>query len=132
MCGLRLQSCGCGCTELWTEFLISEQLFLRSCFNVFHAVFDALLPASGTNTSSARMVLFGYYRQLVASVAYNVHTLLKVPYSGKDVAVIRWMEEYIQLYECYSQAFCNALVVNAFHLSKTEAVQLDKIFKVSQ
>lgn len=127
------QNSGCGCSELWTEFLVSEQLFLRGCFNVSHAMFDVLLPASSTtSTSTVRMTLFRYYRQLVAAIAYNIHTLLKAPCSGKDVAVIHWIDEYIQLYECYSQAFCNALVVNAFHLSKTEAVQLDKIFKVSQ
>jgi len=118
------------CTDLWTELLISEQLFLRQCLNVYHSIVEVLLPSGShctSSTSSVRQTLFSRYKDLVSAVAYNVHTLLNVPPSGWDVSIVRWCDEYIQLYGSYTEALNNALVVNALHLSKSELLQLDKL-----
>ena len=126
-CCLRSSHASC-CWPQLAEFLLSEQLFLRGCAKVSRGVFDQL---DTTSAPAVRRELFDHYRQLMACTACNVHSLLEAPSTscaGQSVALVRWIEEYAQLWMSYGRALCNATAVNALVLNKTEALLLDHLW----
>lgn len=126
-CCLRSSHASC-CWPQLTEFLISEQLFLRSCGKVSRGVIEQL---DTTSAPAVRRELFDHYRELMACTACNVHSLLEAPSTtcaGQSLALVRWIEEYVQLWTSYGRALCNATAVNGLVLNKTEALLLDHLW----
>ena len=124
----RHSSC---CSSLWTDLLVSEQLFLRRCFSVDHKVLDVLLSSAASAASPPpvhRQALIAQFHHLISCTAYHVHTLLHAQCSGQSVSIIRWMDEYIRLYRTYSNMLCSALLVNGLALNKNESMQLEKVW----
>ena len=124
----------CTKSSQWAiELLMSEQLFLRCCFNVRQTITRHLLTSgAGDNPPSAsykaRANLFAQYDRLIASVAYHIHSLTNVTAAKDQVSIVRCVDETIAIYGDYFKALADALVVNAFNLSRSESAALDKVW----
>ena len=131
-CCCSFQSCVC--SSQWVELILSEQLFFRTCANVATSVFPHLLPlGSDSQITSVRQELFAQYRRLISALAYNIHSLADIQCADRSselhpLAIVRWIDEYIEIYRSYTRALCNALVINAFALNKQESTSLDKVW----
>ena len=124
-CCLRCNQ-SCCCWPHWSEFVLSEQLFLRSCLKVCKGILDHL---EAPTTSAIRRELFDRYRDLVACTAVNVHSLIDSDNcSNLSIAIVHWVGEYMQVWREYGRVLCNATVVHSLALSKTENALLDPEF----
>ena len=119
-CCLRCNQ-NCPCWLNWSEFILSEQLFLRGCLKVCLGIFDPLTTTSSSTLTAVRRDLFDRYRDLVASVAVNVHSLIESDSCHSlNIGLIRWIDDYVHIWQEYGRALCDATVVHAMTLSKTE------------
>lgn len=114
----------CRCWPHWSEFVLSEQLFLRNCLKVARGILDQL--ESSTTNSAVRRELFDRYRDLMACTAVNVHSLIETDdCANLSIGLVRWINEYMHVWRSYGQALCNATVVHSLVLSKSENALLD-------
>ena len=115
----------CPCWPHWSEFVLSEQLFLRNCLKVVRGIFDHL-ESSPSTTSAIRRELFDRYRDLMACTAVNVHSLIESDNCDNlSIGLVRWINEFMHVWRTYGQALCNATVVHALALNKSENALLD-------
>lgn len=112
----------CCCWPHWSDFVLSEQLFLRGCLKVCRGIIDHLDSMAPT----VRREFFDRYRDLTAAVAVNVHSLIETDNCANlSIALVRWINEYMQVWRAYGQALSNAIIVHAFTLSKSENGLID-------
>lgn len=117
----------CRCWPHWSEFVLSEQLFLRNCLKIVRGIFDQL--ESLTTTSAVRRELFNRYRDLMDCTAVNVHSLIESDNCANlNIGLVRWINEYMHVWRSYGQALCNAIVVHSLVLNKSENALLDPEF----
>ena len=132
-CCLRSDGSCCNCWPHWTEFLLSEQLFLRQMLQVSRALFKHLSDSNATGACAlSRRELFKRYENLTACSAFNVHLLLESAgnnsCSSHNIALVRWIDEFIRIYRSYGRAYSNALAVSALVPSKTELPVLEPLW----
>lgn len=122
----------CCCWPHWAEYLLSEQLFLRSCLKSSQTVVDPLYSASSTSSPShshtqVRQELFKHFRDLVACVALNVQSILETSdCSSVTNALVRCIDDYINVWKAYGRSLANAIAINALSLTKNESHLLER------
>lgn len=115
----------CCCWPHWAEYLLSEQLFLRSCLKTSQTVVDPLDAL--TSASSVRRVLFKHFRDLLACVALNVQSILEMSdCSSVTNALVRWIDDNAQVWKAYGRALANTIAVHALSLTKSETNSLER------
>lgn len=97
---------------------------------VSRTLFKHLLDNSTSHCTVARRELFKRYENLLACSAFNVHLLLESVgsnCSSHNIALVRWLDEFVQTYRTYGRAYSNALAVNALVPNKTETTFLEPL-----
>lgn len=120
----------CYCWPHWAEYLLSEQLFLRSCLKTVQTVIDPLEAALSSPShchAQVRGELFKHFRDLVACVAVNVQSILELNDCSRATnTLVRCVDEYIKVWKSYGRALANAIAINALSLSKSECNVLER------
>ena len=87
----------------------------------------AASSSSSSSVAEARRRLATQHRRLVAALAFGVDSLAADADAGAQLALVRRADDLIHLFRRYAVAACDALVVNALTLTKTESVALEKV-----